>query len=164
MKHVTIIAGSNGKNLVLARQFQDHLQAQGHKVSLVDVVAAELPLYSPAQNGKVSGAQVIEPFKEAIGAERFVFVAPEYNGGIPPALSNFIAWCSTSSKDWRSHFNGKRAAVATHSGGDGFQLLSMMRLQLSYIGMTVVGRQINISDRKPLDPATLDDVCRQLLA
>ena len=164
MKHITVIAGSNGKNLVLANQFKEHLEALGHKVSVLDLVALNLPLFSPAQYGKISGAQVIEPFKDSLNAERFVFVSPEYNGGNTPVLSNFIAWCSSSAKDWRIHFNGKRAAIATFSGGDGFQALAMMRLQLSYIGMTVVGRQINISNHKPLDPATLADVCQQLLA
>lgn len=164
MKHVCVVAGSNGKNLVLAQAFQEHLQSLGHKVSLLNLVAEDLPLYSPAQNGKLAGAQVIEPFKEALSAERFVFVSPEYNGGIAPALSNFIAWCSTSTKDWRVHFNGKKAAIATHSGGDGLQALVMMRLQFSYIGMTLIGRQINIANHKPLDPAALADVCQQLLA
>lgn len=164
MKHVCVVAGSNGKNLVLAQAFQEHLQSLGHKVSLLNLVAENLPLYSPAQNGKLTGAQVIEPFKEALSAEHFVFVSPEYNGGIAPALSNFIAWCSTSTKDWRVHFNGKKAAIATHSGGDGLQALVMMRLQFSYIGMTLIGRQINIANHKPLDPAALADVCQQLLA
>lgn len=164
MKHVCVVAGSNGKNLVLAQAFQEHLQSLGHKVSLLNLVAEDLPLYSPAQNGKLAGAQVIEPFKDALSAERFVFVSPEYNGGIAPALSNFIAWCSTSTKDWRVHFNGKKAAIATHSGGDGLQALVMMRLQFSYIGMTLIGRQINIANHKPLDPAALADVCQQLLA
>jgi len=163
MKHITIIAGSNGKNLVLAKQFQEHLEALGHKVSLLDLVALELPLFSPAQYGKVNGAQVIEPHKEALNAERFVFVSPEYNGGLTPALVNFIAWCSSSAKDWRIHFNSKRAAIATYSGGDGSQALAMTRLQLAFIGMTVIGRQVSVTDRKPLDPATLADVCQQLL-
>ncbi len=164
MKHVCVVAGSNGKNLVLAQTFKEHLESLGHRVSLLDLVAADLPLYSPLQHGKLSGAQAIEPFKEALAADRFVFVSPEYNGGLTPVLNNFIAWCSTSAKDWRVHFNGKRAAIATHSGGDGLQALVMMRLQFSYIGMTVVGRQINIANHKPLDPASLADVCQQLLA
>ncbi|MBY0516499.1 MAG: NAD(P)H-dependent oxidoreductase [Bacteriovoracaceae bacterium] len=164
MKKITIIAGSNGKNLVLAKQFEEHLKSLGHQATLIDLVAADLPLFSPAQYGKLEGAKVIEPFKEALNAEKYVFVSPEYNGANTPVLSNFIAWCSTSSKDWRIHFNGKRAAIATHSGGDGLQALVMMRLQLSYMGMTVVGRQINISNHKPLDPNTLADVCQQLLA
>lgn len=162
-KHICIVAGSNGKNLILAKAFQDHLEGLGHKVSLINVVEAHLPLYSPAQEGKIHGADVMAPFKDALSAHHFVFVAPEYNGAPPPALINFIAWASRSAKDWRNHFNTKRAAIATYSGGDGGQALSMMRLQLSFIGMTVIGRQINVNDRKAIDPASLEDVCKQLL-
>lgn len=163
MKHVTIIVGSNGKNLTLAKQFEEKLTSLGAKVSLIDLVEAELPLYSNKMNGVKTGAEVIAPFLPALAAERFVFVAPEYNGALPPVFSNFIAWCSTSAKDWRVHFNGKKAAIATFSGGDGFQALMFMRMQLSYIGMTVLGRQINVSNHKNLDPNTLSDVCHQLL-
>ncbi|MFP5491355.1 MAG: NADPH-dependent FMN reductase [Bacteriovoracia bacterium] len=164
MKQISLIVGSNGKNLILAKAFQEHLESLGNKVHLVDLVSHNLPLYSSAQHGKLTGAEVLAPFKEALASEAFVFIAPEFNGGIPPVLTNFIAWASTSAKDWRVHFNSKKAAIATHSGGDGQQLLIMLRLQLAYIGMTVVGRQININDRKPVDPATIADVCKQLLA
>lgn len=163
-KHICIVAGSNGKNLTLAKTFDEHLRSLGHKTSLVNVVEAHLPLYSPAQEGKINGADVMAPFHEALAAQYFVFCVPEYNGGTTPAFVNFLAWASRSAKDWRVHFNTKRAAIATHSGGDGAQVLMMLRLQLSYIGMTVLGRQINISDRKPVDPATVSDVCAQLLA
>lgn len=163
-KHICILAGSNGKNLTLAQSFQSHLEGQGHTVSLIDVVAAHLPLYSPAQEGKADGAQLMAPFKDGLAAHYYVILAPEYNGGPPPALTNFLAWASRSAKDWRIHFNTKRAVIGTYSGGDGGQVLAIMRLQFSYIGMTVVGRQISVSDRKPLDPAALTDVCNQLLA
>lgn len=162
-KHICIVAGSNGKNLTLAKSFQAHLEESGHKVSLIDVVGAHLPLYSPAQEGKHDGAAIMAPFREALSAHYFIFVAPEYNGAPPPTLINFIAWASRSAKDWRIHFNTKKAAIATYSGGDGGQALCMMRLQLSYIGMTVIGRQINVNDRKPADAATIADVCGQLL-
>lgn len=163
-KHICIVAGSNGKNLTLAKAFQEHLESIGHKVSLINVVEAHLPLYSPAQEGKLNGADVIAPFKDALSAHYYIFVAPEYNGAPPPTLINFITWASRSAKDWRVHFNTKRTAIATHSGGDGGQVLAMMRLQLSYIGMTVLGRQINANDRKPTDPATIAEICSQLLA
>jgi len=93
-----------------------------------------------------------------------VFIGPEYNGGIAPTLTNFFAWASTSSKDWRAHFNTKKAAIATHSGGDGALFLAALRLQLSYIGLTVVGRQISANDRKAADPKSITDICQQLLA
>jgi len=162
-KHICIVAGSNGKNLTIAKMFQEYLEGQGLQVSLIDVVAAHLPLYSAAQEGKLQGADIIAPFMDALRADHYIFCNPEYNGGPPPAFTNFLAWASRSAKDWRIHFNTKRAVIATYSGGDGGQVLAMMRLQLSFIGMTVIGRQIAVTDRKALDQATIADVCKQLL-
>ena len=49
--------------------------------------------------------------------EKWVICAPEYNGSIPPILSNFIAWLSISGDDFRNLFNGQPIAIATFSGG-----------------------------------------------
>lgn len=160
VKHICLVLGSNGKNLALSQLFQGELESNGHKVSVIDLVKSNLPLYTREQ--KLSGADVLSPFQESLKAESFIFIAPEYNGGIPPVVTNFIAWASTSAKDWRIHFNGKSAAIASHSGGDGNLLLTQLRLQLSYIGMNVIGRQLNISDRKAADPASIADICAQV--
>jgi NAD(P)H-dependent FMN reductase len=159
-KHVCIVLGSNGKNLNLANLFKNQLETNSMKVSLIDLVEANLPLYTRAQ--KTPGSEVLKPFMEALSAESFIFIAPEYNGGIPPVVTNFLAWASTSAKDWRQLFNGKSAALATHSGGDGYLFLAQMRLQLSYIGMNVLGRQLNINDRKEVDPKSIADIIQQL--
>ena len=163
-KHICILAGSNGKNLALSQAFQAHLESLGHRVSVIDVVGAGLPLYTPATEGKIDAAEVMKPFHQALKAHHYVIIAPAYHGGPPPALVNFLSWASRSAKDWRIHFNSKRAALATYSGGDGSQVLAMMRLQFSFIGMTIIGRSVSVTDRKALDPAVLADVCTQLLA
>ena len=42
--------------------------------------------------------------------------APEYNGSIPPILSNFIAWLSISGADFRNFFNGQIGKFELASG------------------------------------------------
>ena len=162
MKKITIVVGSNGKNLLLAQKFEATLKELGVQSQLLDLVTLELPLYSPKSSHK--GADLLAPLETVLQGDAFVFIGPEYNGGIPPVMTNFLAWASTSSKDWRMHFNAKKAAIATHSGGDGLLFLTALRLQLSYIGMTVVGRQLSANDRKEADPKSLVDICQQLLA
>ena len=49
----------------------------------------------------------------------FVFCGPEYNGSIPPIISNTIAWISVSTEHWRDGFKDKNAFIATSSGGPG---------------------------------------------
>ena len=83
--------------------------------------------------------ELSEAFTSATG---FFFAAPEYNGSIPPTLSNLIAWLSTETTDFRSVFNDKPAVIATHSGGGGQKLLTSLRIQLSHLGMNVLGREL----------------------
>lgn len=162
MKNITLVAASNGKNLILAQKFEATLKELGAQSQILDLVNLELPLYSPKSSQK--GAELLAPLQKELQADAFVFIGPEYNGGIPPVMTNFLAWASTSSKEWRLHFNAKKAAIATHSGGDGMFFLTALRLQLSYIGMTVVGRQLSVNDRKEADLKSLTDICHQLLA
>jgi len=124
MKQVTVIAASDGKNMVLAKKFETQLKELGAQVKLVDLVSLDLPLYTSKATQK--GADLLAPLKDELSAQAFVFVGPEFNGGIPPALTNFFSWASTSSKDWRQHFNAKKAALATHSGGEGALFLCLL--------------------------------------
>src|SRR5690606_11839029 len=96
-------------------------------------------------------------------AHGFVFIAPEYNGSTPPVFNNFLAWLSRSSKEWRYFLNGKPAALATFSGGGGFNVLLAMRTQLAFIGMNVLGRQVLTHSNKALDDKTLESVTNELL-
>jgi chromate reductase len=162
MRQVTLVTASDGKNLVLAQKFDAALKEMGAQVHLVNLVALDLPLYSSKAPHK--GADLLAPLQPALAVQAYIFIGPEFNGGIPPVLTNFLAWASTSSKDWRQHFNAKRAAIASHSGGDGALFLAALRLQLSYIGLTVVGRQLSVNDRKEADPKSIADICQQLLA
>ena len=89
--------------------------------------------------------------------------APEYNGSIPPIISNFIAWLSISGDDFRNLFNGQPIAIATFSGGIGLELLTSLRIQLVHLGSQVLGRQLLSSYSKPIDTKTIEDIIQRLL-
>lgn len=164
MKKITIITASGVKNLDLALQFEQKLHSMGVDVTLINLMKVELPLYTSESDAKYNANDLLGQWagvlKESTG---YIFLAPEYNGGIPPLFSNFMAWVSRSSKDWRECFNGKAAVIGTHSGGGGSNVLMALRMQLSYIGMNVLGRQILTHSAKPLDPQSLEAVCVQLV-
>ncbi len=160
---ITIFALSNGKNLGLANVFAEHFIGNGQKAQVLDVVDLGLPLYTSNEEKRTQVTDVVAPLLPYLAAEGFVFIGPEYNGGPPPTFTNLLAWISRSAKDWRIHLNEKRAAVATYSGGGGHHALMHMRQQLAFVGMNVIGREINVNDRKALDPASLEAVCRQLM-
>lgn len=160
---ICILAFSEGKNLELAAKFKEKFISHGVDAVILDIVGIELPIYTTKNEKHFEAASLVNPFRELINAPAFVFLAPEYNGGPPPSFANFLAWVSRSTKEWREAFNNRPALIATHSGGGGLNVLAIMRLQLAYLGMNVLGRQIHTTPQKILDDATLNEVCLQLI-
>jgi chromate reductase, NAD(P)H dehydrogenase (quinone) len=164
MKQITIITASDNKNLDLAKSFEEALSSAGASPRILNLVDLDMPLYTP-KNDKEMG--VPKSISDEAGLlkdiDGLVVIAPEYNGGVPPVLTNFLAWVSRSSEDWRESFNNKPAVIATHSGGGGINVLVAMRTQLAYLGVNVIGRQIHTNFSKPLSKESLDAVISQLL-
>ena len=168
MHKIQIISATNDKNLDLANNIQSTLMEvvrQFDKASVPidcpDIISLEnlqLPLFS---FGVKANEEVLNGFvKSILEAKSFIFCAPEYNGGVPPILSNALTWISVQTKDWREAFNNKTALVATHSGGEGFRFLSAFRMQLEYLGVTVYSRSIAVSNSKSYD----EDKVKKILA
>lgn len=160
---ICILAFSEGKNLELAQKFEAKFAELGVETSLLDIVKIELPIFNTKTDKNFDAATLVAPFKELLNAEGFVFIAPEYNGGPPPSFGNFLAWVSRSTKEWREAFNNRPAAIATHSAGGGLNVLTIMRMQLAYLGMNVLGRQIHTTLQKAIDDKSLNEVCSQLI-
>ena len=159
-----VIAASNGANLQLAQRFAAAAAAQGLESRVVDLVALDLPLFTPlAQTaGTPPGVPALQG--QLAAAARWVICAPEYNGSIPPVLTNAIAWLSVQGDDFRGLFNERPIAIASHSGGSGTTMLAALRLQLAHLGAHVVGRQALERGEESLASSSLDDVLRRLLA
>lgn len=153
MSNIVVLAGSNNKNLQLANEFNDYLNEQiGIESSLIDIVDLDLPLYTNLSQAKGAPKVLGEILSTLIKANGFVFVIPEYNGGVPPVVTNLLAWISVSGgSDWRAVLNGKTVALATASGGGGFHALMALRTQLSYIGMNTIGRVVKTGPNEPLN-------------
>lgn len=163
-KNIVIITASEIKNLDLAQKFVQSLEGLDANVSLINLVELELPLYTSRSDAQYKGEDLLRNELPLINqANGFVFIAPEYNGSTPPVFNNFLAWLSRSSKDWRHSLNGKPAAIATFSGGGGFNVLLSMRTQLAFIGMNVLGRQILTHSGKGLDDKSLIAITTELV-
>lgn len=163
-KNIVIFTASEQKNLELANNFIKKLTELGARVDLINIIDLDLPLYSSRSDGKYNAEELLAAQLPTINkATGMVFIAPEYNGSTPPAFSNFLAWLSRSSKNWREHLNGKTAVIATFSAGGGHGVLSSMRSQLAFVGMNVLGRQILTHFNKPLEESSLQAVCEELI-
>ncbi|MFM1901541.1 MAG: hypothetical protein RLZZ216_2117 [Cyanobacteriota bacterium] len=160
---VLVITASNGENLKLGERFVDQTQALGHSASLLDLTVLDLPLFTPRAQNCGTPAAVAPLQEQLMNAARWVICAPEYNGSIPPSLSNAIAWLSTQGNDFRALFNGRPVAMATFSGGGGMELLVSLRIQLTHLGAQVVGRQLLSNHAKPPQDESINDLLQRLL-
>lgn len=164
MKTISIILASEVKNLDLANKIKEEVTKSGAEHRVINLMDLNLPLYTSRAEKEHSPQELLSSVLPLIQSTNgFVFIAPEYNGGTPPILTNFIAWLSRSSKNWREHLNGKPAALGTYSGGAGFNVILTMRTQLSYIGMNVVGRAMQFHSQKEINEADIKAVVTELL-
>jgi len=160
---VLVIAASNGENLTLAQRFVDQVHSQGKRAALLDLTDLDLPLFTPRVKQQGMPAGVAPLHDQLMAAPRWVICAPEYNGSIPPVLTNAIAWLSVQGDDFRTLFNGRPVAMASFSGGAGIELLTVLRIQLTHLGAQVVGRTLAGNRSGPPQNSSIQDVLQRLL-
>ena len=95
---ILIISATNDKNLVLAKELGNIISNMNIQTELLSVQDLGLPLFDFEKdlNNNVID-DLIDKLQKSSG---FVICAPEYNGGVPPVLSNVITWISVRSKQW----------------------------------------------------------------
>ena len=162
-KELIIISASCGKNLELSKKFQEKSSELNITSEILDLTTFDIPLFNPRIYTKEKIPVEVMKIKDKLFAtEKWIICAPEYNGSIPPILSNLIAWLSVSGDDFRDLFNGQPIALATFSGGVGLELLISLRIQLVHLGSQVLGRQLFSSFSKPVDIKTIEDIILRL--
>ncbi len=163
LKDLIIISASCGKNLELSQKFLEKSNELKIKAEILDLTTIDIPLFNPRiHSNKKIPLKIIEVKEKLFSSSKWIICAPEYNGSIPPILSNLIAWLSISGDDFRDLFNGQPIAIATFSGGVGLELLTSLRIQLVHLGSQVLGRQLLSSFSKPADIKTIEDIIKRL--
>ena len=166
MKNVLIISATLNTNYTLAKDIEKLLSNLNVKVTTVSLEDYSLPLYT-AKNSKIVNENNVEKIealtKHLINNQGIIICGPEYNGSIPPIITNAISWISTSTDYWRDGFLNKIALVATSSGGPGNKFLTSMKMQLEHLGAIVMPRFINISSSLPLKKDSAEKILKQFI-
>ena len=165
-KKLLVITASNGENLKLAERFIVAGKKLNYSCELLDLTKSNnaLPLFNPRQNTNDQTPTNLESINLKMESNsHWVICAPEYNGSIPPILTNAIAWLSVQGKDFRSLFNERPIAIASFSGGGCMELLLSMRIQLTHLGALVLGRQLATNKSKIADDKSINALLSQLL-
>ena len=163
-KDLIIISASCGKNLELSKKFLEKSNELKISSEILDLTTLDIPLFNPRIHSKQNIPVEIEELKQKLFAiEKWVICAPEYNGSIPPILTNVIAWLSVQGNDFRSLFNERPIAIASFSGGGCMELLLSMRIQLTHLGALVLGRQLTSNKSKIAEDKSINAIVNQLL-
>ena len=162
-KDLLIITASNGENLKLANHFLELANTMDLRSDLLDLTTLDLPLFNPRNNISLEVSSSIKDLSIKMkSAKRWIICAPEYNGSIPPLLTNAIAWLSVQDSDFRNLFNGKPIAISSHSGGGGMGLIISLRIQLSHLGAQVLGHALTSANNNPTKKESILNILKKL--
>ena len=165
-KKLLVITASNGENLKLAERFVVAGKKLNYSCELLDLTESQnnLPIFNPRNHSNDKAPANLESINLKMESHsHWVICAPEYNGSIPPILTNAIAWLSVQGKDFRSLFNERPIAIASFSGGGCMELLLSMRIQLTHLGALVLGRQLATNKSKVAEDTSINAILNQLL-
>lgn len=160
---ILFISATRNNNQKLRDTLSELALEMGLKGESICLEDFDLPVYTPSREAKGIPDEALRLTDFFTKASGLVFIAPEYNGSIPPILNNAIAWISRSgSEDWRSAFNGKPVVVGTHSGGGGIKVCQAMRSQLEHLGSVVLPRHVVTHFSKQLNKESAMAILTQL--
>ena len=164
MKNILIVSSTSGNNYTLSQEIESVLKTKKINYQLINLDDFSIPLYSPKIENSTDSEGIAVLDKLFQDADSFIFCSPEYNGSIPPILTNVIAWISVKTSNWRGAFNGKSALICTHSGGLGNNLISALRIQLNHLGVIVLPRSISKTDDSSLNKESVSKILDQLIS
>ena len=149
MKSILIVSATSGTNHVLAKDILEIVTVEGASGTIINLESYNLPLYTPNAELDTDVNKITDAL---ISSDGYIVCAPEYNGSIPPIVTNAIAWISVSTDEWRDAFCNRFALLASSSGGSGDKYLLAMKTQLEHLGSIVMPRAIMTSASSPLNP------------
>lgn len=159
-----ILVASLNENMKLAQILQKQLSTLNQESKIINLVNLGLPLYdSFKEEHDGIPKRIFDLMQTMEQAKAYIVVSPEYNGSIPPVLSNTMAWISRASQDFRKLFNEKVILLATHSGSGGTGVTQAMRAQFMKLGSIVLSREILTTYEHKLEESSSKRILEQLI-
>lgn len=142
-------ARTDSVNKKLARAAANMVEKAGASATCADLADYPAAIYNGDDEDANGIPQTIRKFKALMQQhDGFVISTPEYNGHIPPLLSNTFSWASRAEGDEKSKvaFDGKKAAIMAASPGrlGGIRVLPRLREALAELGVIVVPGVVSV--------------------
>lgn len=145
-----MVSGTNrpeSHTAVLARFVVDHLQKKGVEANLVDLLEIDRSMLSVEMYEEAGQSLEVKQIQDQsfVPQERFIFLAPEYNGSIPGVLKVFID--ALSVRKYEASFFHKKACLIGVASGRAGNLRGLDHLSdiLSYLGVIVFPEKLPVS-------------------
>ena len=162
-KKILLVSATRGKNYELAQELKKIIDnTTVVDTAVINLNSYDLPLYKPGIETETENETASELSAEFKNADGFVFCAPEYNGGLPPILTNAFTWISVTTANWRDGFKNKYAVIATSSAGSGQRFLVAFRSQLEYMGTLVMPKTITVTNGQSLNRKSAEQTLQNL--
>ena len=166
MKKIVIISATSATNLDLSDKLLNILDELDVSSEIINAEDHTLPMFvaSTYESQKKEYYKTIDFLtKKLIESSGIIICSPEYNGSIPPIITNMIAWISVSTDYWRDGFNKKISLIASSSGGGGTKYFIAMKNQLEHLGSVVMPRGIQISSSNPLNEESAKKILKHFI-
>ena len=161
-KKILLVSATKGKNYELAQDLKEIIDnTTSIDTAVINLESYGLALYMPDIETENETASALSA--EFENADGFVFCAPEYNGGLPPILTNAFTWISVTTANWRDGFKDKYAVIATRSAGSGQRFLIAFRSQLEYMGTLVMPKTIVVTNTQSLNRKSAERTLQHLI-
>ena len=161
-KKILLVSATRGKNYELAQDLKEIIDnITSMDTAVINLESYGLALYMPDIETENESASALSA--EFENADGFVFCAPEYNGGLPPILTNAFTWISVTTANWRDGFKDKYAVIATRSAGSGQRFLIAFRSQLEYMGTLVMPKTIVVTNTQSLNRKSAERTLQHLI-
>jgi chromate reductase, NAD(P)H dehydrogenase (quinone) len=166
-RKILLLSATSKNNFNITKQVESViLQNYNNEfvAELMNIEDLDLPLYTPSNEKKGIPAAAQMMCHKFMSVDAIFLAAPEYNGSIPPVVSNLFSWMSRSGdKNWRAAFIEKYFLIATHSGGPGAKYLIAIRTMLDHLGAIVLPRTMSaMGENNLLKPESIT-ACLDLL-
>jgi NAD(P)H-dependent FMN reductase len=166
MKNVLILTGTKNSNYSLGKNLLDLINQNNYNVNLSSLEDFNLPLFV-ASDYEVLKQKHLNDIKRItdllVKSDGLIICSPEYNGSIPPIITNAIAWISVTTEYWRDAFSNKIGLIATSSGGPAINYNTAMKNQLEHLGMVIMPRMISVSSSNPFKKESASKILKQFL-
>ena len=167
MKKVLLISSTSNSNLKLAHKLSNIFKnLSSFNVEVVNIEKYQLPLFNPSrldEDKKNNLNKIIKITDQMVSADAFVICTPEYNGNVPPVLSNAIAWISVTTSYWKDGFKNKLVLIASSSGGEAEKMQISLSNQMNYLGSVVFKQKIIINSKSLYDKEKSKNIINEFI-